>query len=73
MIEKTLYGKHYDRIHALWERAALGYNIRDRWCRRRKKQYPTYISRKQDPIAQSLYRQCEKYYNLLQYLKDNPQ
>ena len=24
MIEKTLYGQHYDRVHALWERACLG-------------------------------------------------
>ena len=73
MIEKTVYGKHYDRIHALWERAALGLNIRYRWCRRRKKDYPTFISREYDPIIQSLNSQCQRYCKLLEYLTNNPQ
>ena len=68
MIEKTLYGKHYDRVHALWERACLGYNCRAKWCRRHNVAWSAYGMF--DPIARSLSQQCGKYYKLLQYLKD---
>ena len=65
MIEKTLYGKHYDRVHLLWERACLGLKIRERICRRRLKKHFS-----KDPIYVSLDGQCTKYWNLMQYLKE---
>ena len=64
MIEKTLYRKHYDRVHDLWERACLGFNIRTRWCRRR------HVIWHEDAISKSLYNQCQRYYKLLGYLKE---
>ena len=70
-MNQTNYGKHYDRVHALWECAALGYNIRGRWRRRHIKEYIYLTQQKHDPIGVSLGAQCDKYYKLLIYLKDN--
>ena len=70
---KTLYGRHYDRIHALWERACLGYKCRMRWRRRHMKGYIALAQQKYDPIGGSLYAQCQRYFKLLEYLKENPQ
>ena len=64
-IEKMLDGKHYDRVHDLWERACLGLKIRERVCKRRLKN-----NYHQDPIYISLYGQCKRYYNLLDYLRN---
>ena len=69
MIEKTLY----DRIHAKWKRACLGYKCRMRWRRRHMKGYIALAQEKYDPIGVSLRNQCERYYKLLAYLRDNPQ
>ena len=64
MIEKTLYGKHYDRVYVLWERACIGFNARGRWCRRH------HVNMHEDAITNSLYDQCRRYYKLLGYLKE---
>ena len=69
MIEKTLYGQHYDRVHALWERACLGLKCRMRWRRRHMKGYIYLAQQRYDPIGISLHAECEKYHNLLEYLK----
>ena len=59
---------HYLRVERLWERAALGLKCRYRWCRRRG-MLNMYVAAREDGIAASLVLQCQRYYNLLQYLK----
>ena len=67
MIEKTLYGQHHDRVHALWERACLGLKCRHKWHRRRG--WHTHGTHPTDEVYNALYAQCYKYHNLLEYLK----
>ena len=70
MIEKTVMCTHFDRVHALWERAALGYKCRMRWRQRHMKGYIFLAQQGYDPISTSLFNQCQRYYKLLEYLKE---
>ena len=60
--------EHYNRVKRLWDRACLGYKCRMRWRRRHKKGYIYLAQVRYDPIGESLSRQCDKYYRLLEYL-----
>ena len=73
MKAKQTHHKHYERVLTLWERACLGYKCRCRWRRRHLKRYIHLAQSRYDPIGTSLYNQCEKYYKLLEYLRETPQ